>query len=67
MTFPDAVPQIREDRSCLPFAAVFEQLGFPQDQMTWDGETQTVTAVKPDVTYDPSNGGSPRWATSPSS
>lgn len=60
VTFPDAVPQIREDRSCLPFAAVFEQLGFPQDQMTWDGETQTVTAVKPDVTYDPSNGGEPQ-------
>lgn len=60
VTFPDAAPQIREDRSCLPFAAVFEQLGFPQEGMTWDGETQTVTAVKPDVLYSPSNGGEPQ-------
>ena len=60
VTFSDAAPQIREDRSCLPFAAVFEQLGFPQEGMTWDGETQTVTAVKPDVLYSPSNGGEPQ-------
>lgn len=51
VTFSDAVPQIKENRSCLPFAAVFEQLGFPQEAMTWDGETGTVTATKPDVTY----------------
>ena len=57
VTFPDAVPQIREGRSCLPFAAVFEQLGFPQENMTWNAATQTVTAVKPDVVYEPSTGG----------
>lgn len=57
VTFPDAVPQIREGRSCLPFAAVFEQLGFPQENMTWNADTQTVTAVKPDVVYEPSTGG----------
>lgn len=51
VTFPDAVPQIREDRSCLPFVAVFDQLGFPEENMTWDGATGTVTAVKPDVVY----------------
>lgn len=51
VTFPDAVPQIREDRSCLPFVAVFEQLGFAEEDMTWDGATGTVTAVKPDVSY----------------
>ena len=56
VTFPDAVPQIRENRSCLPFAAVFEQLGFPQENMTWNADTQTVTAVKPDVVYEPSTG-----------
>ena len=60
VTFPDAVPQIREDRSCLPFAAVFEQLGFAQEDMTWDAQTQTVTALKPDVSYSPSNGGEPQ-------
>ena len=60
VTFTDAVPQIRESRSCLPFAAVFEQLGFPQESMTWDADTQTVTAVKPDVLYSPSNGGEPQ-------
>lgn len=37
VTFPDAVPQIRENRSCLPFVAVFEQLGFAEEDMTWDG------------------------------
>lgn len=58
VTFPDAVPQIRNDRSCLPFVAVFEQLGF--HEMTWDGETSTVTATKPDVTYIPFNGGEAR-------
>ena len=51
VTFPDAVPQIRENRSCLPFVAVFEQLGFAEEDMTWDGATGTVTAVKPDVSY----------------
>ena len=60
VTFTDAVPQLRESRSCLPFAAVFEQLGFPQESMTWDADTQTVTAVKPDVLYSPSNGGEPQ-------
>lgn len=51
VTFPDAVPQIRESRSCLPFVAVFDQLGFPEENMTWDASTGTVTAVKPDVVY----------------
>lgn len=51
VTFSDAVPQIRESRSCLPFVAVFDQLGFPEENMTWDGATGTVTAVKPDATY----------------
>lgn len=51
VTFPDAVPQIKESRSCLPFVAVFDQLGFPEENMTWDGATGTVTAVKPDVVY----------------
>ncbi len=46
VTFTDAMPQIQDGRSCLPFAAVFQQLGFAQEDMTWDGETRTVTAAK---------------------
>lgn len=49
-TFTDAVPQIRNNRSCLPFVAVFEQLGFPSDGMSWDQSTKTVTAVKDELT-----------------
>jgi len=49
-TFTDAVPQMKDNRSCLPFAAVFQQLGFAQENMTWDGDTRTVTAVKGDDT-----------------
>lgn len=50
VTFTDAVPKIKDDRSCLPFVAVFEQLGFAQKDMTWDGQTSTVTATKGDTT-----------------
>lgn len=50
VTFTDAVPQIRNNRSCLPFAAVFEQLGFPSGDMTWDQATKTVTAAKDGLT-----------------
>ena len=50
VTFTDAVPQIKDSRSCLPFVAVFEQLGFAEEDMTWDGATKTVTAAKDDTT-----------------
>ena len=50
VTFTDAVPKIKNDRSCLPFVAVFEQLGFAEKDMTWDGGTSTVTATKGDTT-----------------
>lgn len=60
VTFTDAVPQIRNSRSCLPFVAVFQQLGFSESDMTWDAATRTITATKPDVTYTPFNGGEPR-------
>ena len=50
VTFTDAVPKIKNDRSCLPFVAVFEQLGFPESAMTWDHDTKTVTATKGDLT-----------------
>ncbi len=51
VTFTDAAPVLKDGRSFLPMAATFEALGFPADQITWDGEARTVTAVKPDVTY----------------
>lgn len=60
VTFTDAVPQLKNDRSCLPFVAVFEQLGFAEKDMTWDGATGTVTATKPDVAYTPFGGGDAR-------
>lgn len=46
VTFTDAAPQIRDNRSCLPFVAVFDQLGFAEEDMTWDAATKTVTAMK---------------------
>lgn len=50
VTFTDAVPQIKDSRSCLPFVAVFDQLGFAEENMTWDNATKTVTATKDDTT-----------------
>ena len=50
VTFTDAVPQIKDDRSCLPFAAVLKQLGFADDHIRWNGDTRTVTADKDGVT-----------------
>ena len=46
VTFPDAVPQLKDGRSFLPFVAVFDQLGFAEEDMTWDASTATVTAEK---------------------
>ncbi|MGI5963729.1 MAG: copper amine oxidase N-terminal domain-containing protein [Lawsonibacter sp.] len=56
VTFTDAVPQIKDSRSCLPFVAVFEQLGFAEEDMTWDNATKTVTATKDDTTISLSIG-----------
>ena len=50
VTFPDAVPRLKDGRSYLPFVAVFGQLGFAEEDMTWDASTATVTAVKEGVT-----------------
>lgn len=50
VTFSDAVPQLRDSRSYLPFVAVFDQLGYAEEDMTWDGTTGTVTATKGDTT-----------------
>ncbi len=56
ITFPDAVPQARDNRSFLPMATVFSQLGFAQEDMTWTPEG-VITATKRNVLYTPSSGG----------
>jgi len=43
----DVPPMIEEGRTLVPLRALFEALGA---QVQWNGETQTVTAVKGDVT-----------------
>ena len=50
VTFSDAVPKLKDGRSFLPFVAVLDQLGFAQQDMTWDGASGTVTAAKGDST-----------------
>lgn len=48
VTFTDAVPQIRNSRSYLPMATVFDQLGFKDIQ--WNDAQRSVTASKDGVT-----------------
>ena len=43
-------PQIVDGRTFIPLRAVFNVLGFADDNITWDGETRTATAVKDDLT-----------------
>ena len=47
VTFPDQQPYVRANKLYIPMRAVFEKLGF---DISWDGETQTATAVKDDLT-----------------
>ncbi len=49
VTFTDAAPVLKDDRSFLPMAAAFEAMGF--QNILWDGEARTVTAFKPDMPY----------------
>lgn len=49
VTFPDAVPQGRDNRSFLPMAATFSQLGFAEADMTWNTDGQ-ITASKDNLT-----------------
>lgn len=48
VTFTDAVPKIRDSRSYLPMATVFDQLGFKTIQ--WNDAQRSVTASKDGVT-----------------
>ena len=49
VAFTDAAPVLKDGRSFLPMVATFEALGFAEENMTWDSETQTVTATKDGV------------------
>lgn len=47
VTFTDQQAYVRENKLYLPMRTVLEKLGFA---ISWDGETQTATAVKDDMT-----------------
>lgn len=46
LTFTDAAPQIVNDRTYLPFRAVFTALGFADEDITYQEATKTVSAVR---------------------
>lgn len=46
VTFTDAAPVLKDGRSFLPAVTTFQALGFAQEDIVWDRETQTVTASK---------------------
>lgn len=46
LTFTDAVPQIVNNRTYLPFRAVFTALGFADENITYANATRTVSAVR---------------------
>ena len=48
--FADAAPQIVDGRTYIPLRATFTALGFADEDITWDGETRTATAVKDGLT-----------------
>ena len=50
LTFTDAVPQIVNDRTYLPFRTVFTALGFADENITFENETRTVCAVSDELT-----------------
>lgn len=49
LTFSEAAPQIVNDRTYLPFRAVFNALGFADDDITFQAEQRQVKAVKEDL------------------
>jgi len=50
LSFGDAAPQILNDRSYLPFRAVFTALGFADEDITYQDQTKTVSAASPELT-----------------
>lgn len=50
VSFTDALPQLKDDRSFLPMAATFQALGYGEGDISWDNDARTVTAEKDGVT-----------------
>lgn len=50
VAFQDAAPQIVDDRTYLPFRAVFVALGFADENITFQGESRTVVAASDELT-----------------
>jgi len=46
----DAVPFLRDNRTFVPVRYLAMALGIPESGIAWDGQTQTVTLVAPQVT-----------------
>ena len=45
VAFTDAAPVLKDGRSFLPVATTFQALGFAQEDIVWNGETQSVTCL----------------------
>lgn len=50
VTFPDVVPQYKNDRTFIPFRAVCGAMGFDDSSIYFDDATGSACAVKDDVT-----------------
>lgn len=50
VSFTDALPQLKDDRSFLPMAATFQALGYGEGDISWDNDARAVTAKKDGVT-----------------
>ena len=66
VTFTDAAPVLKDGRSFLPAVTTFQALGFAQEDIVWNGETQTVTASKDGTTISLTVGDSAVTWTGPS-
>ena len=66
VTFTDAAPALKDGRSFLPAVTTFQALGFAQEDIVWNGETQTITASKDGTTISLTVGDSAATWTGPS-
>lgn len=66
VAFTDAAPVLKDGRSFLPVATTFQALGFAQEDIVWNGETQSVTASKDGTTISLTVGDSAVTWTGPS-
>ena len=66
VAFTDAAPVLKDGRSFLPAVTTFQALGFAQEDIVWNGETQSVTASKDGTTISLTVGDSAVTWTGPS-